>query len=92
MIMTYKIVTGKVNLEREDFFTLAQNQTNRGSHPYKLGKPKAVKDVWRNTFSTRVVNDWNNLPKDAVLSKTTNEFKCKIDAFWGTTEEFATPF
>ena len=92
MIMTYKIVTGKVNLDREDFFSFAQNQTNRGSHPYKLGKPKAVKEVRRNTFSTRVVNDWNNLPKDAVLAETTNEFKCKLDAYWGSAEEFATPF
>ena len=92
MIMTYKIITGKVNLDREDFFTFAQNQTNRRSHHYKILKPKAVKDVRRNTISTRVVNDWNNLPKDVVLAQTTNEFKSKIDAYWGTNEECATPF
>ena len=58
MIMTYNIVTGKVNHKWEDFFTFAQNQTNH----YNLGKPKAVKDVRRNTSSTRVVNDWNESP------------------------------
>ena len=45
MIMTYKIISGKVNLERDDFFTFSGNQTNRGSHCYKLGKVKVTKET-----------------------------------------------
>lgn len=92
MIMVYKIITGKVNLNRNDFFTFAPNQTNRGSHDFKLMKKKAIKDVRRNTFSTRVIDDWNNLPKSVVNAQSTDEFKQKLDNHWGTEEECATPF
>ena len=77
MIMTYKIVTGKVKLEQEGFFTFAENQTNRGSQSCKLGKPKAVKDVLRNSFSTRVVNDWNNLPQERRDDRNNQEIQMK---------------
>ena len=92
MIMTYKIITGKVNLDREDFFSFSSNQTNRGSHQYKVKKPKAVKEVRRNAFSIRVVNEWNKLPKDVVTAQSTTDFKRNLDEFWGQEEECATPF
>ena len=91
MIMTYKILTGKVNLEKEAFFTLSSNQTNRGSHPLKLAKKKASKETSLNKFSTRVVNDWNSLPTHVVMAQTTNDFKSKLDEHWKL-EQFETPF
>lgn len=91
MIMTYKIMTGKVNLKNDEFFTFSSNQTNRGSHQYKLGKKKATRGTSLNTFSTRVVDDWNSLPRKVVSVKSTNEFKCKLDEYWES-EEFETPF
>ena len=90
MIMTYKILTDKVNLEKESFFTLSSNRTNRGSHPLKLAKKKASKDTSLNKFSTRVVNDWNSLPSHVVMAPTTNDFKSKLDEHWKT-EQFETP-
>ena len=92
MIITYKIITGKVNLDREDFFSFSPKQTDRGSHQYKVKKPKAVKKVRRNAFSIRVVNEWNKLPKDVVTAQSTTEFKRKLDEFWGQEEECTTPF
>ena len=91
MIMTYKIMTGKVNLDKGDFFSLAPNTTNRGSHIHKLAKPKATKTVRQNAFSTRVIDDWNGLTKEIVTAKTTNAFKNALDDHWET-EQFATPF
>ena len=91
MIMTYKIMTGKVNLDKGDFFSLAPNTTNRGSHIHKLAKPKATKTVRQNAFSTRVIDDWNGLTKEIVTAKTTNAFKSALDDHWET-EQFATPF
>ena len=90
MIMTYKILTDKVNLEKESFFTLSSNRTNRGSHSLKLAKKKASKDTSLNKFSTRVVNDWNSLPSHVVMAPTTNDFKSKLDEHWKT-EQFETP-
>ena len=91
MIMAYKIITGKVNLKREAFFNLASNQTNRGSHQYKLGKKKATKETSLNVFSTRIVNDWNSLPKKVVDAISTDDFKSKLDDYWAS-EEYHTPF
>ena len=91
MIMTYKIITEKVNLKRESFFTPATNQTNRGSHQYKLGKKKATKATSLNVFSNRIVNDWNSLPKEVVGATSTISFKNKLDKHWAS-EEYQTPF
>ena len=90
--MVYKIITGKVKLNRDHFFTFAPNQTNRGSHEFKLMKKKATKDVRRNSFSTRVIDDWNNLPKSVVPAQSTNSFKKTLDNHWGIEDECATPF
>ena len=89
--MTYKIMTGKVNLNKDEFFTLAPNQTNRGSHQYKVAKKKATKSTSVNTFSTMVVNDWNSLPRKVVSAKSTDDFKRKLDKLWES-EQFVTPF
>ena len=91
MIMTYKIMTEKVNLKKESFFTLAPNQTNRGSHQYKLGKKKATKRTSLNVFSTRIINDWNSLPKNVIDATSTNGFKSKLDDHWSS-KEYQTPF
>ena len=32
-------------------------------------------------FSNRVVNDWNKLPQDIILTKSLNNFKNKLDNF-----------
>ena len=79
MIMTYKILTEKVNLKKEAFLRLSSNQTNRGIHPLKMSKKKASTDTSLNKFSTRVVNDWNSLPTHVVMAPTTNDFKLKLD-------------
>ena len=73
--MTYKIITGKVNLKKDDLFTFACNQTNRKSHQHKLANTKATKTVRQNALPTRVVDDWNNLPAKVVTAETTNKFK-----------------
>ena len=58
MIMTSKVMTEKVNLKKESFFTLVPNQTNRESHEYKLGKKKATKKQ-----ASRSYNDRKSPPK-----------------------------
>ena len=92
MIMTYKIITGKVNLKKEEVFTFAPNQTNRKSHQYKLAKTKATKTARQNALSTRVVDDWNNLPEKVVRAESTDAFKKLLDEHWGSSEMYKTPF
>jgi len=49
-------------------------------HPLKLQKPGLRKalSVRYNFFTNRIINVWNQLPEDVVLSKTVSNFKFKI--------------
>ena len=89
MLETYKIVTNKVNVNKNHFFDFSKAQT-RG-HQYKIRKPKSTKLVRSKTFSQRVINDWNSLPQEVVDARTINEFKAKIDNHWKD-EQYITPF
>ena len=89
MIITYKIMTGKVKMNPSEFFRTS-NQANRG-HQYKLVKKKATKSTSVNAFSNRVVTDWNSLPRDVVSATTTDTFKNKLDHHWKE-EMFKNPF
>ena len=39
-------------------------------------------DLRKYNFYNRVINVWNSLPDDIVLSNSVNEFKNKLDNFW----------
>ena len=75
---TNKIVTNKVNANKDHFFKFNVIQT-RG-HQYKLSKPMSTKLVRSKCFSHRVANDWNSLSQ--VPAQTVNEFTEKIDNYW----------
>ena len=69
-----------MNLDKDLFLKISRSAT-RG-HNYKLYKQHANKLVRINSFSKRIVNDWNGLASKVVNAKTTQEFKNKLDQFW----------
>ena len=76
LIETYKLITGKVAVPYNRFFTMSGNQGRRG-HEYKLFKPRVGR--WKaHCFSTRVVDTWNGLSKNVVSSISVNGFKEKL--------------
>ena len=77
MIETYKILTGKVNVRREKFFSLRRTHT-RGHH-LKIDKKRVTHQARLRFFSQRVVNGWNSLPSEVVSANTTQAFKAKLD-------------
>ena len=89
MIYTYKIFTGVVDIDKDDFFETPVS-TTRG-HQYKILKKKANKTSRVNTFSNRIIDDWNSLPKQVVSAGSVNRFKNELDAHWSE-EIYATPF
>ena len=89
MIYTYKIFTSVVDLDKDDFFETPVS-TTRG-HQYKILKKKANKTSRVNTFSNRIIDDWNSLPKQVVSAGSVNSFKNELDAHWSE-EIYATPF
>ena len=81
MITCYKILTDKVNINKDIFFTLNQNNT-RG-HIFKFRKTqRATKQARCQSFSIRTINDWNSLQGKVVQAQTTNGFKNLLDKQW----------
>ena len=89
MICTYKIMTGKVNIDKDDFFK-ASKLTTRG-HKFKIFKQHGKKLPRIQSFSHRIVNCWNKLTPEVVNAPTTNSFKNKLDEHWGS-DIYETPF
>ena len=77
MIYTYKIITGKVNVDKSNFFDIRKSST-RG-HQYKITKKKATIAARINNFSNRVIDEWDKLSSSILAAETTDIFKNKFD-------------
>ena len=53
----------------------------RGHH-LSIYKEKYVKDIRKNVFKCRTVDQWNCLPRDVIEAETLNAFKNKLDKLW----------
>ena len=82
MIETFKILTGKENINPGDFFTPADTSGGLRGHRLTLFKPRNYTTVRRNFFSSRVVNEWNRLPQVVVEAPSVNTFKNRLDKYW----------
>ena len=76
LIETYKLMTNKVEMPFERFFTKAQYPGTRG-HSKKLFK-KRVGTYKKHFFSSRVVDSWNELDDEIVSADSVNSFKGKL--------------
>lgn len=81
IIQTFKIIHKIDDISMDKFFSFSTNSVTRG-HSLKLRKPRANKSVRNNSFSFRVIDDWNNLPDNIVTLDTVNKFKIAIDRQW----------
>ena len=66
MIVTYKLMTGQMNINKDNFLKIS-SLTTRG-YQFKIYKEHASKLSGINTFSKRIVEDWNALPSGIVKS------------------------
>ena len=80
MILVYKILTGKMNINKNYFFQLS-HLSSRG-HKLKIFKQHAKKFTRVHTFSNRIVNDWNKLPSSIVQAESLTTYKSKLDEYW----------
>ena len=65
MLQAFKILKGIDRVDPGQFFVSA-DQSNMRGHSLKLVKQRARSSLRQNTFSQRVVNDWNALPAHVV--------------------------
>ena len=89
MIFAYKLFTGQMGLNKDEFFISSTSTARR--HQYRVIKGKATKLCKINSFSNRIIDEWNSLPKEIVAATSTNAFKSALDKYWKD-EMFATPF
>jgi hypothetical protein len=80
MIEVFKIIKGINKSDMSNWFQLANSDRTRG-HKFKLVKRGSKRDIRKNFFSQRVVNDWNRLPEEVVEADTVNSFKNRYDKY-----------
>ena len=80
VLQVYRIINKIDNLNFEDFFK--RNEMNTRGHDWKLVKPWAGSKLRQNTFSYRVINDWNSLPAEVINSPSINSFKNALEKHW----------
>jgi len=77
LIETFKIMTGREAVDRDQFFQLSSCEYKLRGHSMKLSKQRASLDARKFSFSQRVVQEWNKLSQEVV-----NQFKNRVDKFW----------
>ena len=89
MVQVYKIIYDLERIEKEHFFTYSQTMA-RG-HSKKLFKPRARLNLRKNSFSHRVIKDWNSLPEYVISAADLDTFKASLSEFWEA-EKFSNSF
>lgn len=82
MIIVFKIIRGIDFIDSSKLFTLANNDRDIRGNPFKLQKPRANKSLRLNSFTHRVINNWNQLDSDIVCASSVDCFKSRLDKFW----------
>lgn len=84
LIESYKIITGKVDVEPDIWFNPLTSRegaaSTRATSGYlNLARGEAKSDIRKNQFSVRVVPKWNALPDMVKNQETLNSFKNAYD-------------
>ena len=84
MIETYKIITGKVDVQPSIRFSPLEARegaasTRATSGHFNLARTEAKQEIRKNHFSVRVVPKWNALPDLVKCQETLNHFKNAYD-------------
>ena len=78
LIQAYKIFQGIDDIKPENIFYLASYQGTR-NQGNKLGQRYCKTDIRKFSFSNRIVEKWNNLPKEIKEAPSVNAFKNRLD-------------
>ena len=79
MLQVYKILNDGKNMYPDKFLELNIRAGRKNS--LKLFKRRTDRDIYKYSFTSRVVNHWNDLPDAVVLSADVNAFKGNLDRF-----------
>ena len=85
MIHVFRILKKFDHIDSDSFFTL-NNGITRKNHIYKLEKPRCSSSHKLHSFSHRIINDWNDLPKEVGEVDSINGFKSILEKHWMNSE------
>ncbi len=78
---------GFVNVDINDYFTLAQSRTTRGNG-YQIASKRFLCQVTKHFFFfNRIINAWNSLPASVVESESVATFKNRLDKYMMSNSE-----
>ena len=77
MIQTFKILNGKTNIYPKEFLKLSDRLGRKNSR--KLFKKRINKELRKNGFTFRIIEQWNELPDRVVMAENVNMFKREYD-------------
>ena len=60
---------------------LHHSSSSTRGHPFKLHNDRNLTSLRSNSFSQRIVNNWNSLPDNIINSPSTNTFKNRLDEY-----------
>ena len=81
MIEVYKIINQKYDCAVAPELIFNPNSVTRRNND-KLFKQRCHYDLRKFSFTNRIVNIWNSLPKTVVEVDTVDKFKLRLDKFW----------
>ncbi|CAI2738890.1 unnamed protein product [Dicrocoelium dendriticum] len=87
LILTYRILTGKVGPDLSWLFSPARLSVLRG-HSLKLDKPRSDRIRAEIRLSRRVIDRWNMLPESVIRESTVKGFERQLDALGWQHETF----
>ncbi len=78
MIQVYKILHVMDRTDENNSFTKSQYICTSG-HSKKLFKYRCNSELRKQTFSHRIIDEWNSLTESIVSANSVNSFKSKLD-------------
>ena len=79
-MQVYKILND-IDKVKDKLFKMSLYGSTR-ENPKKVYKERPRLNVRANSFSNRVVNQWNNIPENVVVAPSVNTFKSRLNAHW----------
>ena len=84
MVETFKILNNIDKVQHEHIFPISRTAT-RG-HNQKIYNKNSRTNIRKYSFSQRIVDMWNSLPKQVIETKTVNTFKSQLNNHWKNLE------
>ena len=80
LLLFHKIHSGAVSIEKDKYLTPAHSlKSTRASHSARYCRYQTYSDSLKNSFSPRIIPQWNGLSPLVVNSKTTEEFRALLN-------------